>query len=99
METFEILNGVRRAKAAERLGHTHILAAILDPNGRVIETRDIPLDNLLSPKDILNLQASPVALIRFRRAQSLLLAGIKMDPIEVTSGNRGTPLAAVQVLT
>jgi hypothetical protein len=99
METFEILNGVRRAKVAELLGHTHVPAEILDADGRLIEARDIPLDSLFSPKDILDLRASPVALIRFRRLQSLMFGGIRLDPIEVTSGGRGTPLAAVQVLT
>ncbi|HVK16930.1 MAG TPA: hypothetical protein VM533_08265 [Fimbriiglobus sp.] len=99
METFQVLNGVRRAKAAESVGHTNISAAILDQDGRLVEVRLLPLDSLLSPKGILDLRSSAVALIRFRRLQSLLLAGVSLDPIEVMPGNHGTPLAAVQVLT
>ena len=99
METFQILNGVRRAKAAESVGHTDIPAAIFDQDGRLIEVRSLPLDSLVSPKDILDLRSTAVALIRFRRLQSLLLSGANLDPIEVTPGSHGTPLAAVQVLT
>lgn len=99
MNTFEILSGVRRAKAADSVGRSDIRAAVLDPNGRLIDVRPIPLAALFSPKDILDLRSRAVELIRFRRLQSLLLAGVELDPIEVTPGRRGTPLAAVQVLT
>jgi hypothetical protein len=99
MDTYEIQNGVRRAKAAESLGHTSVRAEIVDADGHRVDERELPLDCLLSPKGILDLRSRSVDLIRFRRLQSLLLAGVTLDPIQVTPGARGTPLAAVQVLT
>src|SRR4051794_1661666 len=99
MDTFEILSGVRRAKAAESVGRATVTAEVLDPGGRLIAVRELPLTVLLSPKGILDLRSRAADLIRFRRLQSLLLAGVTLDPIQVQPGTRGTPLVAVQVLT
>jgi hypothetical protein len=99
METYEIRSGVRRAKATQLTGRSTITANLYDPAGALIGTRDIPLDQLFSPKAIPDLRSDVKELIRFRRLQSLLLAGVTLDPIEVEPGTKGTPLAAVQVLT
>jgi hypothetical protein len=98
-DTYVINSGVRRAKAAELAGHTTITAEVYDPSGPLIGVRDIPLAQLLSRKAILDLRSDVRELIRFRRLQSLILAGVVLDPIEVEPGTVGTPLSAVQVLT
>ncbi len=96
---FEILNGVRRAKAAELHGVTFVVAKVYDTDGRLVELRDVPLTDLRSPKAVLDLTASALEAIRFRRLQSLLFAGIVLDPIEVTPGATGTPIPDVMVIT
>ena len=48
-ETYEIVDGVRRAKAAELLGRSHIHARIVDIDGNTIAEADVPLDALHSP--------------------------------------------------
>lgn len=48
---FEILEGVRRAKAADLAGHIELRAEILDRSGRLIATADVPLSALRSPND------------------------------------------------
>jgi len=55
-ETFQILDGVRRSKAAELAGNATIRAEILGSGGKVVE---IPLDALRSPKGVIDATTSP----------------------------------------
>jgi len=48
-QTFEIIDGLRRAKAADLVGHTTITAHILDKESKIIETKELSLNLLRSP--------------------------------------------------
>ena len=50
---YVIMDGVRRAKAAQLLGHTQIRAEVVDPNGQSLGEGEIPLDALRSPKPLI----------------------------------------------
>ena len=45
-----IMNGVRRAKAAQLHGHQHIAPEVVDRSGASLGNCEIPIDALLSPK-------------------------------------------------
>jgi len=48
-ETFEIIDGVRRSKAADLVGIEKIPAEIFDDSERLMSLRDVPLNSLRSP--------------------------------------------------
>jgi hypothetical protein len=50
MDEFQIIDGVRRAKAAELQGHTTILAEVLSAQGTLESTTRVPIGALRSPK-------------------------------------------------
>lgn len=93
-ETFQILDGVRRSKAAEIAGKTSIEAEI-HVGGRVVGTQEIALDALLSPKSSISTQGS--GLTRWLDTLRQTLQGSKPPPITVTPGPRGTPIRDVLV--
>ena len=45
-ETFEIIDGVRRAKSHDLLGKSTIPAEIIDDEGNTVERRDVSIDSL-----------------------------------------------------
>ena len=45
-QTFEIIDGVRRAKSYELLGRAVIPAEIIDEEGNTVAKRDVPIDSL-----------------------------------------------------
>jgi hypothetical protein len=47
---YRIMDGVRRAKAAQMFGHTRIRAEVIDPLGHSLGEGDLPIDALRSPK-------------------------------------------------
>lgn len=48
---YRIMEGVRRAKAAQLFGHTEIRAEVVDPSGQSFGEGEIPIDSLRSPKE------------------------------------------------
>jgi RHS repeat-associated protein len=93
-ETFQILDGVRRSKAAEIAGKTSIEAEI-QVGGKVVGRQEIALDALLSPKSSISTQGS--GLNRWLDTLRQTLQGSKPPPITVTPGTRGTPIPGVLV--
>jgi RHS repeat-associated protein len=98
-ETFEIIDGVRRAKAADLVGKKTITAQILDGEGKVVSERNIPLDALRSPNKSSIDMTSQTAADRFMRVQKATQKGDKLPPIQVTPGNRGVNVKDVQFNT
>ncbi len=96
--TYEIQAGVRRAFAALMAGRSTIRAKLFDVAGPFMAEIDVPLSQLLSPKDTVDLTASVAELIRFRLAQNAFYQGTPVPPIEIVAGTRGYPLSSVQVL-
>jgi hypothetical protein len=87
--SFEIVDGVRRAKAAELAGHTSIPANV-EVGGRVVETIDVPLSSLYSPfKSAIDITSSPSAMQRFQSVLNGTRSGDPLPPITVQPGSRG----------
>lgn len=47
---YRVVDGVRRAKAAQMAGHSHIRAEVVDPGGQGLGEGELPIDALRSPK-------------------------------------------------
>jgi hypothetical protein len=92
-ETFEILDGVKRAKASDDLGKSTISAEI-DVGGRTVGKVDIPIENLRSPRP--EIPTAGTGLERLQRAYRDV-AGGTTRPIRVTPGIRGIPIRDVQI--
>jgi RHS repeat-associated protein len=85
-----ILDGVRRAKAAEMMGHPSVRSLDLSTKAVI----DLPIDALNSPKPVIELQGA--GLDRWLRALKDVGSG-QYPPITVQPGNGGIPLRAVVV--
>ncbi|MBL9020034.1 MAG: hypothetical protein JNL83_37965, partial [Myxococcales bacterium] len=92
--TFEILNGVRRAKAAELAGLKAIEAEI-QIAGRQAVKASIAIEALRSPKAVID-TAGP-GLNRWMDTLRRTFQGSKPPPITVQPGSRGTPIRDVVV--
>ncbi len=92
--TFEILNGVRRSKAAEIAGQTTIEAEI-EVGSRTVGTQTVALDSLRSPKETIS--TAGAGLSRWLNTLQQTLSGSKPPPIRVTPGSRGTPIRDVTI--
>ncbi len=94
-ETFEIIDGIRRAKAHEFLGKQSIPAEISDAAGNLLEIREVPLEalrvNAKSSIDVSTLKNWE----RFMHTLDLVKAGSPTPPIIVRAGNRGCKLAEI----
>lgn len=95
-EAFEIMDGVRRAKAASMAGHASIAAEIYDASGgTLLGKQDILLESLLSPNkgiiDVSNL----TDIDRFASIHGATLKGTSLPPIKVTSGSGGVPVSKI----
>jgi hypothetical protein len=86
-KTFEILDGVRRAKAAEMAGKPTIGAEVIGSGGKVVE---VPIEALRSPKA--GIDATGSALPRWLSTLKQTLSGAEPPPILVQPGVRGTPI-------
>ena len=85
-ETFEILDGVRRAKAHELLGKDVIRAEIVGVAGQSLGIRDVPIENLLVPsKDIIDVSTT-VSWERFMKIFEAVKAASPVPPILVQPG-------------
>jgi hypothetical protein len=91
-DLFEILDGVRRAKAAELAGMTTIKAEVLGMSGQTI---DVPIEALLSPKAAID--ATGAGLGRWLTTLQQTSAGSVPPPILVQPGARGTPIPDVRI--
>ena len=94
-ETFELLDGLRRAKACELLGLKSIAAEVIDRDGYIIEKRDIELTALRIPsKDRIDVSALS-NWERFMNIFDLVKNGSPISPITVTEGNSGLALSEI----
>ena len=92
-DIFEILDGVRRSKAAEVAGQPSIKAEVFGWNGKII---DIPLEALRSPdKNVIDTAGS--GLHRWLETLGKTMRGSQPPPILVQPGTRGIPVADIVV--
>jgi hypothetical protein len=98
-QTYEIVDGVRRAKAAELLGNKTIPAQIVNSESKIVEQGNIAVDSLRSPNKTSIDMSSQTAVDRYMRVQNGTKKGEKLPPITVTPGNKGIPVKDVQFNT
>ncbi len=92
-QTFEVLDGVKRAKATDVAGGKTIKAEI-DVGGRTVGTREIPVREVLSPRQ--EISTAGAGLDRWIRAVKDVMSG-NAKPIRVTPGTKGTPIKDVKI--
>lgn len=92
-QTFSILNGVRRSKAAEIAGKSTIQAELIYTGGRVVE---VPLAALRSPKAAID-ATTHSGLSRWLDTLRLTLEGSEPPPILVKPGVGGIPIPLVTI--
>lgn len=97
-DTYEIMSGVHRSKAYQLAGRTTISAQVFSPDGRSLGIRDLDIDQLLSPKDTLDLTQNVHRKIQFHQMESAAAQGAVSTIIEVIKGHRGTPIRNVKVI-
>ncbi len=90
-QVYEILDGVRRSKAALICGHDAIAA---QENG-VGPEMQIPLDALRSPKD--EIDATGIRGLSWGKILGATQNSVALPPIEVAKGTRGIPLTDVVI--
>jgi hypothetical protein len=94
-QTFEIVEGVRRAKAAAELGQTTIEAEVY-VGGKHVETLQVPIDALRSPfKSVIDV-SNPVNMGRWLRVLNGTKAGDSLPPIAVRPGANGITIPSVK---
>jgi RHS repeat-associated protein len=92
-KTFQIMDGVRRAAAANLTRATTIKAEILDANMVSQGVRQVPLNSLLSPKGFIDMSGSGA--YRWNRVLEGTQIGAKLPPIQITPGSSGIPIQNV----
>jgi len=91
--SFEILDGVRREKAAELAGVPAVRAEVINSGGRVVE---VPIDALRSPKSAIDATTTS-GRTRWMNTLRQTLSGSQPPPILVQPGTRGTRVRDVKV--
>jgi RHS repeat-associated protein len=87
--TYEILDGVRRAKAAELAGKASIVAKVM-AGDRVVATTTVLIENLRSPfKSAIDVSSRPESMQRFLSIMQATRLGDRLPPITVQLGIRG----------
>lgn len=99
--TYSIIEGVRRSKA-KQLTKKGTIRAEITKNGVRVEIRDVSIDSLRSPKDIIETTSHPsgTAMARWRRIYDAEAAGKNVDqsvPIIIEEGTAGIPIKDVIV--
>jgi hypothetical protein len=95
--TFVIVEGVRRAKAWLLSGAATVRARVLHPDGTMGPEMDVPIADLFSPRDEIDLSSAGQAQ-RFWRIWNVIQNGngAALPPIVVRPGSRGTPVKDVR---
>ena len=94
-QTYEINEGVRRAKAASLAGHTTIWAHV----GTSMTEQKVDLESLLSPKVVIDVR-TPRELARWLSVKDGMAREPDLfPPIHVVPGSKGVPIRQVTVLS
>ncbi len=96
-ETFEIIDGVRRAKSNELLGKETIPAEIIDEEGNTIAKREVSIDSLrVTTKRSINVSTRK-DWERFMKTFNQVKAGSPTPPILITPGGEGQRIQDIQL--
>jgi hypothetical protein len=91
--TYEIVDGVRRSVAANMAGQTTIAAQVM-AEGRIVQTLEVPISSLLSPKTEVD-GSTQSSMARWLQTLQKTQAGSAPPPIIIQSGSRGTAIPSV----
>jgi RHS repeat-associated protein len=94
--TYEIIDGVRRAKATEMMGQKTITANILNESSEIVDIVEIPLSSLYSPNKLSIDFYTDIGKDRFMKIVDEVKSGSTM-PIDVKHGCKGPKLCDVIV--
>jgi hypothetical protein len=94
-ETYEIMDGVRRSKAAQMAGRTTMPARIDDGTGALGPLVELSIDNLRSPKDAIDISTTS-RFKRFKETFDKTRRGQTPPPIIVIRGTRGRMISDVE---
>ena len=95
-EVYEIIEGVRRSKAADLVGNKTIPAEI-HQKGKQIGVKDVPIDSLRSPnKNSIDI-SNNVNSDRFFDTLDKTKAGSTPPPITIQPGNRGIRVRDIEI--
>ncbi len=92
--TYEIVDGVRRAKAASMVGSTTIKADVM-VGEKLSGTADVPISSLLSPNKSTIEMTTAGQTNRFTSVLDATKNGSSLPPITVTPGSKGIPIKDV----
>jgi len=96
-ETFEIIDGVRRAKSYELLGKPAIPAEIIDEEGSTIARRDVLIDSLrVTTKRSIDVSTQK-DWERFIKTFNQVKAGLPTQPILITPGDKGRKIRDIHL--
>jgi hypothetical protein len=90
-DVYQIVDGVRRARAFYLAGYSTIRAVVLHPDGTTESEKDVSLDPLYSPLDTIDMSTRAQA-GRFWRIWNAVKSGkgSQLPSILIERGNRGT---------
>jgi hypothetical protein len=87
-DSFEILDGVRRAKAAQMSGQATIPARMDDGSGALGPVVDLPIEELLSPKPAIDI-SSTAKFKRFKKRWTRPARDRRRRPSLLSAVNEG----------
>lgn len=95
--TFEVIDGVRRAKSFQMLGKETIDANIFDGSGNLLKTQPVSVNSLLSPnKSAIELFTEKDKNRFFNLFNDLKSGSPLKRPIDVNVGSRGIPIKDIE---
>jgi hypothetical protein len=94
-ELFVITAGVRRAKLYQLAGRANIRAQVFAHGGKLVEVRDVPIEDLRSGKSVIDLTTNVSQKLRFLQLENAVVRGVQLSPIEVERGSQGIPIRDV----
>ncbi|MGD9855394.1 MAG: hypothetical protein AB7U20_10650 [Planctomycetaceae bacterium] len=95
LQTYQILEGVRRAKAYALSGFESAVCKVYRPDATFVGEMEIRIDQLRSRKSVIDI-SDPKKRERFDRIARAIAAGRQIDPIAVEEGARGCSIADIE---
>jgi hypothetical protein len=94
-DVYAIVDGVRRAKAAQMVGRQTVPAQIDDGTGALGPVTDLPIESLRSPKDAIDVSTT-AKFRRFKETLDKTRLGSVPPPLIVIRGGRGRSIPDVE---
>src|SRR5262245_42859092 len=94
-----IKDGVRRAKVLQRAGRMSVVIDVLTIDDQFVETIDVLIADLRSPKSEIGLSASQSAWYRYKRIESAVFQGLQLPNIEVYQLSGVIPIDQIRLVS